>query len=62
MLLLVLANNLNMFWSLFPASTYHKHPGITRWILLIDPRVDHWRNIFKKNQKHGSNLDLNIVL
>lgn len=40
MLLVVLANNLNMLWSLFPASAYHKHPGITRWILLIDPRVD----------------------
>lgn len=49
MLLVVLADNLNIFWSLFPASTYHKHPGMTRWILLIDPRVDNWRNIlFKK--------------
>lgn len=51
MLLVVLANNFNMFWSLFPASAYHKHPGITPWILLIDARADNWRNIFfKKTQ------------
>lgn len=58
-LLVVLANHLNVFWSLFPASAYHKHPGITCWVLHIDPEADNWRNTLSK--KHGSNLDLNVL-
>lgn len=41
MLLVPLANFLDVFWSLFTISSYDKHPERT-WILQIDPRVDCW--------------------
>lgn len=43
MVLVVLADTSNVFWSLFTASSYHKHPEITE-VLQIGPGADSWQS------------------
>lgn len=50
MVLVVLADISNAFWSLFTASSYHRHPEITA-VLRIGPGADPWRSSNNPFQK-----------